>query len=168
MTEKKIATAVEVLVKVANFESIRITKYGESKIDYDSPEDMLKKEDQLNDEVIADIVRSMKRLPEQFPNYANSILTMGDRIGKKIPEWLENNAEPNIANVAKKDYEKSDAKAHAEKESKEQKIEEENEEVNDLIEENEDKNEENAEKPVQTVEKEAIIPNDEDDDLFAN
>lgn len=116
--EKKIATSVEVLIKVAEFESIRLTKYGESKIEYDSSEDMIKKEDRLNAEVVADLVRSVKNLPEQFPKAVGKVEGFGDKINKKIPEWLENGTEPNIANVAKKDHERSDVKAEAESEER--------------------------------------------------
>ena len=45
--EKKIATSVEVLIQPVRFESIRITKYSEAKIEYSSEEERIKQEDAL-------------------------------------------------------------------------------------------------------------------------
>jgi len=121
--EKKIATSVEVLIKVADFESIRLTKYGESKIEYDSSEEMTTKEDRLNDEVVSDLVRAMRALPSKLGKKTNAVVEIEEKIKTKIPEWLKNGPEPNIANVAQKDAEKSEAKAHAENEVRKQKQE---------------------------------------------
>jgi len=121
--EKKIATSVEVLIKVAQFESIRITKYGESKIEYSSDEEMSQQEDKLNDDVIADLVRSMRSLPAKLGKKTNSVVEIEEKIQKRIPEWLENNPEPNLANRAIKSHEKSEFEAHKENEDRKAKSE---------------------------------------------
>jgi len=110
--EKKIATSVEALIKVAQYESIRITKYGETKIEYDSVEEMSRKEDELSSQVISDLERCLRKLPERFSKAPDTIVeNFGDRIDKKIPEWLKNEPEPNIANRAKESHEISDFKS---------------------------------------------------------
>ena len=122
MTEKKIATSMEILIKVADFESVRITKYGEAKIEYDSDEDRIRQEDKLQEETTEDMLRSLKELPNKFGKTPEKlIIDMGERISKKIPAWLEEGADPNIANVAKKDHEKLDAKAAVENERRQEK-----------------------------------------------
>jgi len=110
--EKKIATSVESLIKVAQYESIRITKYGEARIEYNSLEEMQNKEDDLSNEVIADLERCLRKLPEKFAKASETIVEdFGDKIYNKIPEWLKDGPEPNIANRAKSSHESSDAKA---------------------------------------------------------
>ena len=185
--EKKIATSVEVLIKVADFESIRLTKYGESKIEYDSPEEMMTKEDQLNDEVVSDLVRTMRALPSKLGKKTNAVVEIEEKIKTKIPEWLKNGPEPNIANVAQKDAEKSEAKAHAENKVRKQKKEEfvdDNTELNGLFddskgstdlghveveepnEENQEENKEEKDKKEDTVENIDDALFDDDEDLF--
>lgn len=118
--EKKIATSVEVLIKVAQYESIRVTKYGEAKIEYDSPEEMRDKEDELSAEVIDDLDRCVRKLPEKFSKASETIVEdFGGRIEKVIPKWLEDGPEPNIANVAKKSHESSNFKADVEEQERE-------------------------------------------------
>ena len=169
MTEKKIATSVEVLVKVAQYESIRITKYGEAKIEYESDTEMQSKEDQLNNDVMADIVRSMEGLPKRFSKASpNVVAEFGDKITTKLPDWLENGPEPNIANVAKTDHEKSDTKAHASDKDKKEEQELANEDVSNLIEVPEAKKEENTEKEVEKATDKGIELDDMDEDLFGD
>ena len=178
--QKKIATSVEVLIKVANFESIRFTKYGESKIEYDSPEEMITKENQLNDEVVSDLIRTMRALPSKLGKKTNAVVEIEEKIKTKIPEWLENGPEPNIANianVAQKDAEKSEAKAHAENEGRKQKQEEfvdEDAELNGLFDDSKDSivpeyvevEESNEEKQGETEKDKEDIVENLDDSLF--
>jgi len=169
--EKKIATSVEVLIKVAQYESIRVTKYGESKIEYDSPDEMVKKENELNDQVIDDLIRSLKGVPEKFPKSSNCVVDIGEKIEKKIPEWLENGAEPNISNGAKKAHEKSDGKTHVKVEKVEEKKNEENEELNDLFGDTEEKKEEPTTTEAPKTEEKTTTGDldfrEDGDDLFA-
>jgi hypothetical protein len=180
MTEKKIATSVEVLINVGNYENIRLTKYGESKIEYDSQDEMLQKEERLNDEVVADLVRSMRALPSQLGKKTDAVVEIEEKIKSKIPEWLENNPEPNIANLAQRNHEKAEAEAHSKNEEKKQKTEdkvEEDAELEDLlskpedsvesqpVEDKQDTEEKKEEKKEENVEK---LDDDlfDDDDLF--
>ena len=120
--EKKIATSLEILIKVAQFESIRLTKYGEAKIEYDSIEERIAKEKELNDEVVFDMIASMRALPDQLGKYTNSVVEIEEKIRKRIPKWLEEGAEPNISNTSKKSCEKSEFESYAENEERKKKI----------------------------------------------
>jgi len=117
--EKKIATSLEVLIKVAQYENIRLTKYAEAKIEYGSEAERIEKENQLQAEVSADLVRSLNSLPTQFSKAPKQIAEeFSERTAKIIPEWLENGPEPNIADNAKKANEKAEAEIHASEEQK--------------------------------------------------
>jgi len=120
--EKKIATSVEVLIKVAQYESIRLTKYGEAKIEFDSSEERIEKEERLSDEVILDLVTTMRALPEKLGKQPNAVMEIEEAIQNRIPEWLDNGPVPNIADDAKKSCEKSEGIAHAENEVRKEKV----------------------------------------------
>lgn len=191
--EKKIATSLEVLIKVAQYESIRLTKYGEAKIEYDSPEERIEKEERLSDEVLLDMITTMKTLPEKLGKNTNAVVEIQEKIIKRIPEWLEKGPEPNIADTAKKSCEKSEAEAHAENERRKEKTEEKTDttstEIDELFSpepeaeaeeakpqnvepEGEDGSEESANKAEEPkaeeeTEKKAEDDFDDDEDLFA-
>jgi hypothetical protein len=132
MEEKKIATSVEVLIRVADFESIRIAKYGETKITYESTEEMVRKENELNAELVDDLVRNMRSLPEKLGKRAVApVAAIEDKIQKKIPEWLANNPIPNLAKDAS---EKGDMQAANKVEAKKEKEASQNDEVAKLVE----------------------------------
>ena len=114
MEEKKIATSVDILINVGNYEHIQITKYAEKKITYTSAEDMIKQEDQLTEELTSDIVRSMRALPNRLGKKTTAHTEIEEKITKKVPEWLLDNVEPNIANNAKTQNDKNKAKANIE------------------------------------------------------
>jgi len=118
MEEKKIATSIDILVNVDRFEHIQITKYAEKKITYESQEDMIRKEDQLTDELVKDIIRTMRAMPDKLGKKTNAVATIEEKIGKKIPSWLEEGGEPNIANTAKINAVKAMATAHANEQDK--------------------------------------------------
>ena len=114
MEEKKIATSVDILVNIDKFEHIQITKYSEKKISYSSKEDMIKQEDQLTAELVEDLLRTMRGIGPQVGGKVTTAVTkMEDKIQKKMPTWLEEGKEPNIANLAKVKAEGSIAKANA-------------------------------------------------------
>jgi len=133
MEEKKIATSVDLLINVDKWEHIQITKYAEKKITYESKEEMIKKEDELTDELVGDIIRTMRGLPDKLGKKTNAVLSMEEKIQKKIPGWLENELEPNIANLAKENYEKNIASVNAKSEEIRSKKEEEEKIIADLI-----------------------------------
>lgn len=115
MTEqKKIATSVEIMIHVGQFEHIKINKYAEKNIEYSSKEDMTKQEDVLTDDLISDIIRTMRLIPGKLGKKTNAVAEVEERIEKRIPEWLNSNNEPNIA---KKAYESNKIKDNASKET---------------------------------------------------
>lgn len=124
MEEKKIATSVDLLINVDRFEHLQITKYSEKKITYESQEEMIQKEDQLTDELVKDMIRTMRSMPnklskvstEKLEKITTSITAIEDKISKKIPAWLEEGIEPNIANKAKENAVKAVATSHAKSE----------------------------------------------------
>lgn len=131
MEEKNISTSIEILIRVADFESIRIAKYGEKKITYESEEDRIKQEDRLDAELVEDIVRCMRGIPNKLGKKTISpVAAIEEKIVKKIPEWLANNPVPNLA---KESAEKGDMKASNEAESKMVKEEKQSKEVEALF-----------------------------------
>jgi hypothetical protein len=121
MEEKKIATSVDVLINVGAYEHLQITKYAEKKITYDSQEEMIRKEDQLTDELVKDIIRTMRSMPDKLGKKTTAVASIEDKISKKIPAWLEDGVEPNIANTAQKVAIKSVADASAKVETAKEK-----------------------------------------------
>lgn len=168
MEEKKIATSVEVLIRVADFESIRIAKYGEKKITYESPEEMVKKENELNAELVDDLVRNMRSLPEKLgKKSASPVTAIEDKIVRKIPEWLANNPVPNLAKDAS---EKGDRKSSNNTEAKKEKEDRGNNEIANLVEPSAPEPVKLEEKPVEKpLEKPLDLSADDlfnDEDLF--
>ena len=162
MQEKKIATSVDILVNVGQYEHIQITKYAEKKITYDSSEEMVKKEDELTDELVSDVIRSMRSLPDKLGKKTNAVAAIEERIQKKIPAWLENGSEPNIANKAKEKYDGNVAKASAEVEAKKQKEDVKRVETEGFL------GSKTPEKANKTTEKEKSKEVSLDDDLFGD
>jgi len=111
MQEKKIATSVDLLINVGQYEHIQITKYAETKIEYNSKEDMVAKEDQLTTELVDDIIRTMRGIPERLGKKTTAVSAIEERIQKKIPEWLNNSTE--APNLARKKFEDNQAKESA-------------------------------------------------------
>lgn len=118
MEQKKIATSVDVLINVGAYEHLQITKYAERSISYSSKEEMLEQEDALTNEVVADLIRSMRSMPEKLGKKTTANIEIEAKIAKKVPEWLNGNVEPNIANNAKIQHDTNKAKANAEIEAK--------------------------------------------------
>ncbi|MFA7219426.1 MAG: hypothetical protein WC119_02900 [Synergistaceae bacterium] len=113
MTERKISECINVRINVGNYQHIELTKYAEESIEYSSAEERIKKEDELRDELVFSLIRSMKAIPEKLGKGIDAAIEVEESIKKAIPEWLENGAIPNIANGAEKNYIKnaSDQKA---------------------------------------------------------
>ena len=139
--EKKIATSIDILMQPARFEHIQIVKYSEKKISYKNEQDMLKQEDQLTSELVADLIRTMRSLPDKLGKKTNAVELIEENIKKKIPEWLENNPVPNLA---KKMYENSQKEQFVKAEEKD--VGKESDKVAELI----DNPEENDDKPIES------------------
>jgi hypothetical protein len=116
MEEKKIATSVDILINVGAYEHIQITKYAEKKITYENPEEMTKKEDQLTDELVKDIIRTMRSMPDKLGKKTSAVPAIEEKIGKRMPTWLEEGSDPNIANAAKDSAIKNTSDAYAKNE----------------------------------------------------
>jgi len=131
MEEKKVSTSIEILIRVADFESIRIAKYAEKKIIYESEEERIKKEDAADAELVGDIVRCMRGLPDKLGKKTIiPVAAIEDKIVKKIPEWLANNPIPNLAKDA---AEKGDMEASNKVEDKKEKERRHNGEIEGLF-----------------------------------
>ena len=130
MEEKKVATSIDILINVGQFEHIQITKYAEKKITYESSDEMIKKEDEVTSELVSDIIRTMRGLPEKLGKKTNAISAIEEKIQKKIPEWLANNPVPNLA---KDKFELAQAAVSSKVEAKKEKEERANAEVANLI-----------------------------------
>ena len=131
MDEKKIATSIDVLINVGNYEHIQITKYSEKKITYETPEEMVKKEDEFTSELTSDIIRTMRGLPERLGKKTDAVVVIEEKIQKKIPEWLANNPVPNLA---KDKFESTQAKVSNEVSTKKEKENMANNEADKLVE----------------------------------
>ena len=121
MAQKKIATGVKVLIKVAEFESIEIAKYSETTIEFDSQENMVAQEEEHNADVVNDLIRSMRELPDRLGKKTNAVTKIEASIEGAIPKWLNENPIPNIAdgvNLPLTMKDKSDNKAIAKNKTK--------------------------------------------------
>jgi hypothetical protein len=127
MNERKIAETINVRVNVGNFQHIEIVRYAEEKISYESDADRQTKEDSLHNDLVASVLRSMNKIPEDFRKDEKYVQKLEDSIGKSIPEWLEKDEVPNlasgqnVANYAKKEYNKKQAEIKDNKDNLESK-----------------------------------------------
>jgi len=153
--EKKIAETVSVRINVGNYQHIEISKYAEKKIEYNNEEEMKKQEDQLTDELIANLVRNMKTIPEKLGKKTDAVVAVEESIIKAIPKWLEEQPEPNIANKAKE----SNNSVIAEQVTQNKKQEQDLDEEKDLLEADPVIEKDNKKEEVKKVE-------ESDDDLF--
>jgi len=102
MQEKRIAETLTIRISLGpqTYEHIELTKYAEKKITYETQEEMIKAEDELTDELLVDMIRSMRRIPERLGKSGVTTVEVEERISKRIPKWLEENPVPNIAGTA--------------------------------------------------------------------
>lgn len=102
MEEKRIAETLTIRISLGpqTYEHIELTKYAEKKITYETPEEMIQKEDALTDELLVDMIRSMRRIPERLGKSGVTTVEVEERISKRILKWLEENPVPNIAGTA--------------------------------------------------------------------
>jgi len=165
--EKKIATSVDILINVAKYEHITVTKYSEKKISYESAEEMIQKEDELTAELLNDVKRSLEKCKEGFGKKVAAIADFEENMQKKIPEWLEDGPEPNIANKAQQAQIENATKAHATELEDKEMTDSTNTEMEELfgpdaVEAKEEKKEDVL---VEEEKKEDVL--EDDDDLFA-
>jgi len=99
--EKKIAECIKVLINLGNYQNIEIAKYAEQNISYSDEKEMKQKEDQLTIDLVDNIIRNMRQIPEKLGKKTNAIHEVENRLEKSIPEWLTTAPIPNLANSTK-------------------------------------------------------------------
>ena len=117
MTEKKIAECVSVRINVGNYQHIELTKYAEKTISYQNEKEMIQQEDQLTEELLTNLVRNMRLIPERLGKDTKAVVEVEESIAKTIPEWLKNGEVPNIANKAKDSFNRVVAEQKEQKDS---------------------------------------------------
>jgi hypothetical protein len=129
MSKRKISECINVRIAVGNYQHIEITKYAEEEIEFSSTKERVEKEDALRADVVENLIRSMKAIPERLGKGIENAIEVEEAIKKKIPEWLANDPIPNVANGALKINDKvvlkqkaDKDKAIAEKADKEEKL----------------------------------------------
>jgi hypothetical protein len=115
--EKKISECINVRINVGNYQHIDISKYAEKTISYSDNEDMVHQEDQLTQELLDNLIRNMRTIPERLGKKTDPVPPFEDSIKKAIPEWLANGPVPNIANGAAKSHQTNLADQQAVKDS---------------------------------------------------
>jgi len=101
MAKRKIAECINIRINVGNYQHIELTKNAEEEIEFDSDSVRIAKEDALRDELVTNMIRSMKAIPERLGKGVDQAVEVQEAIQKAIPAWLENGPIPNIANGAK-------------------------------------------------------------------
>lgn len=100
MAKRKISECINVRINVGNYQHIEIVKYAEEEIEYSNTKERIEKEDAIRDDVVANLLRSLKAIPEKLGKGIENAIEVEESIKKKIPEWLANGPVPNIANGA--------------------------------------------------------------------
>jgi hypothetical protein len=117
MTEKKIAECINIRINVGNYQHIELTKYAEKTISYQNEKEMIQQEDQLTEELLINLIRNMRRIPERLGKETKATVEVEESIAKTIPEWLKNGDVPNIANKAKDSFDRVKAEQKEQKDS---------------------------------------------------
>lgn len=124
MSERKISECISIRINVGNYQHIELTKYAEEQIEYSTPKERMEKEDELRDDLVASIVRSMKAIPEKLGKGIEAAIEVEESIKKAIPEWMEKEAVPNLANTAKKKEIQNEAEQKEQKDKAEDNLSE--------------------------------------------
>ena len=98
---RKVSDCISVRINVGNYQHIELTKYAEETIEFSSEKERIEQEDNLRNDLIESLKRSMKAIPEALGKGIQSAIEVEEAIQAKIPEWLEQNPVPNIANANK-------------------------------------------------------------------
>lgn len=102
MSTRKISECINIRINVGNYQHIELVKYAEEQIDYANEAERIQKEDQLRDDLVASMTRSMKAIPEKLGKGVANAIEVEQSIKKAVPEWMAQGGVPNIANTAKK------------------------------------------------------------------
>jgi len=112
---RKISECINVRINVGNYQHIEITKYAEEEVAYETKEQLIELEDALNSDLVDSIVRSMRTIPDRLGKGVQNAQEVEESISKAIPEWLEKDPIPNIANGARKNSIRNSAEQKANK-----------------------------------------------------
>ena len=115
---KKIAETINVRINVGKYQHIEISKYAEKEIEYETEEEIAKKEDQLTSELLSNLIRNMRTIPEKLGKDTDAVIELEESITKAIPEWMKDKTEPNLAkqsNIKSEAEEKGNQDKTAEK-----------------------------------------------------
>jgi hypothetical protein len=99
--KKRIAETLNIRVNVGNYQHIELTKYAEKDIEYSDESDMKAQEDLMTDELLDNLIRNMKRIPERLGKKTDAVEKCIELVEGGIPKWLSEDPVPNIANKAK-------------------------------------------------------------------
>ncbi len=102
MTKRRISAAVAVRINVGNFQHIELVKQAEQEIEFSSREEMIQKEDELRNDLLASLKRDMAAVPASLNKGIEEAIKVEEAIKKAIPEWMGKEGVPNLANDAAK------------------------------------------------------------------
>ena len=111
--ERKISKCINVRVNVGNYQHIELTEYAEEKIEYSSKEELREKEQSLMDDLTGSLFADINLISSKLDGKGNLQGTvqktqqLKESIFKKLPEWIANTPEPNIANKSLDSHEKN-------------------------------------------------------------
>jgi len=94
---KKIAETINVRINVGNYQHIEISKYAEKEIAYENDAERIEKEDQLTQELLDNIIRNMRTIPERLGKDTKAVEVFEDRLTKTLPDFMKGSEEPNLA-----------------------------------------------------------------------
>ena len=100
MKKRVISECINVRVNVGNYQHIEITKQASEEIEYSSERERLDLEEELTNDLVNSVIRSMRTIPSQLGKGVDEAQEVEESISKAIPEWL-NNQPPNLVDKAK-------------------------------------------------------------------
>jgi len=118
--QRKISECVNVRINVGNYQHIEITKYAEESISYETEEERVALEEELTNDLVTGIIRSMRTIPEKLGKGVSNAQEVEEEIINAIPEWLDNHQTPNIATTSNKAQDKINRVAAEQKDNKDQ------------------------------------------------
>ena len=132
MRKKRIAEALNIRINLGNYQHVQLTKYVDEVIEFETEEQRLELEDKLNDELVCSMIKAMRATPKRLGTDLNgeAVQKVETAIKTAIPEWLENDPIPNLANAALEAHEDVIEEQKENKEKQEAKLAGKNDMVN--------------------------------------
>lgn len=101
MKTRIISESINIRINVGNYQHIEIVKQAQEEISYENESDRISLEDNLMNDLINSIVRSMKEIPARLGKGISEAQDVEEAIASSLPKWLDKNP-PNIADETKK------------------------------------------------------------------